>query len=234
MEFIKLYTTFRDDPKVLGLSDPAFRLHVETLLWVGEHETDGLILGRFDQTFVEELCRAGLWDRAEDGLRIHAWERWNSTHSEMEARRNAGRNAARSRWRNANGNAKRIAKGNTEEEVEEEEEIDTRPDWHPDSRPLAEHLRDLLLAEGAKVPKTLDRWTREAHLLLDVDKRDPAEAKEVIAWARADEFWSGNVFSMAAVRRQYDKLKVQRDRSLKKQRVDEAKAALPDLREEDW
>lgn len=246
MEYIKLYTAFRDEPKVLGLSDAAYRLHIETLLWVGDHETDGVILGRFDPVFVEELVAAGLWDRDDQGLRIHAWERYNRTHAEMQARRDAGRTAAAIRWgnanrnggrspeRNANRNGSRNAGSNTEvEEEEEEEQTTTRPDWHPDSRSLAEQLRDRLAADGVKVPSSLNGWTKEAHLLLDRDNRDVAEVRAIIDWTREDEFWSGNIHSMAAVRKHFDKLKAKRDVALKKQRAVVAKT-LPDLREQDW
>ena len=67
----------------------------------------------------------------------------------------------------------------------------------------------------AKVPDTItEKWIDAARLLVDRDGRDPHEARELILWATADEFWRGNILSLPKFREKYDQLRLQRARAL--------------------
>jgi len=67
--WVKLDDGFPEHPKVAGLSDDAFRTHVEFLCYCARRLTDGLIPKRLaeSQAACQELLDAGVWDRGEDG-----------------------------------------------------------------------------------------------------------------------------------------------------------------------
>jgi len=58
---------------------------------------------------------------------------------------------------------------------------------------------------GFKQPN-LDSWANTLRLMIDVDKRDPVMIGKVFTWANQDSFWSSNILSAAALRKQFDKL----------------------------
>lgn len=71
---------------------------------------------------------------------------------------------------------------------------------------LCELLADLIEGNGAKRPHITQAWLDAARLMLDRDKRDPAEAEHVLRWSQADEFWRSNILSMPKLRERYDQL----------------------------
>jgi hypothetical protein len=94
--------------KVHGLTDAAFRLHVEAIFWCARNLTDGFIaqddLGsvsryRRPEGYVAELVRRGAWDIAEDGWTIHGYLEWQQPRSKVlhvrEIRRKAGAEGGR-------------------------------------------------------------------------------------------------------------------------------------------
>jgi hypothetical protein len=71
--WVKLDDGFTDHERVLGLSDPAFRLLVTALVWCNARLTDGfvaeaqvprLVTMRRPMTIVSELLAAGVWHRS--------------------------------------------------------------------------------------------------------------------------------------------------------------------------
>ena len=80
MTWTKLSDDFGDECARAGLSDAAFRLHVEGLCWTMRRESDGYIdqrdLDRFAETpnpaaALAELLAVGYWLRDGRGYRIH-------------------------------------------------------------------------------------------------------------------------------------------------------------------
>lgn len=108
---------------------------------------------------------------------------------------------------------------------------------------FAQPLCDVLMAElsrnGVKASVS-KRWLDDARLLVDRDERDPREAKTLIEWACRDSFWRANILSMPTFRKQFDKLRLARERGGVRvptvehgRQVDEilrARAAAGDLR----
>jgi hypothetical protein len=89
------------------------------------------------------------------------------------------------------------------------------PDGHderPDVERLCERLQALIVANGSKATITA-KWRTEARLLLDRDKRPVDEVMRLIEWCQRDQFWKSNVLSMPTFRKQYDKLRLQAERS---------------------
>jgi hypothetical protein len=80
------------------------------------------------------------------------------------------------------------------------------------AEPLCNVLSAELLANGVK--HTVSKvWLADARLLVDRDERDPHEAKALIEWACHDSFWRSNILSMPTFRKQYDKLRLARERA---------------------
>lgn len=127
MDYVRLFVSLRDDPKVIGLPDKAFRAYVNALMWCGDRETDGAIpRGLEPDKVAAQLVEAGLWhpDPAGDGFRL-PWEKYQFTHVQMERKRAGGRKAADARWnadrnsaRSTERNGSRIARGNPEPNAE--------------------------------------------------------------------------------------------------------------------
>lgn len=89
--------------KVSGLTDAAFRLHVEAIFWCARNLTDGFIAQddldsvsryRRPEGYVTELVRRGAWDVVEDGWQIHDFLVWQDSRDKVlrvrEQRRKAG------------------------------------------------------------------------------------------------------------------------------------------------
>lgn len=100
---------FCQHPKVIGLSDGAFRLHVAAVCYAARNLTDGYVpaaalatLKRNPQRAATELAAAGLWDEAEGGYAIHDYLDYNPSHTEVNSKRAskamAGAKGAASRW----------------------------------------------------------------------------------------------------------------------------------------
>lgn len=115
MPYAQIDTEALSHPKVLALSDAAFRLWVASLAYCQRHLTDGALpeaclvaLGvRLHQKHVDELVGRRLWDRTDDGYQVHDYLQWNTSRAAVEQRRaearermakaRAQREAARSR-----------------------------------------------------------------------------------------------------------------------------------------
>lgn len=110
MSWAKLDDAFADHPKVVGLSDAAFRLHVTAILYAARYETDGEIPGgALDRMggspgCAAELADAGLWDITPGGYAIHDYLKYNPSREQRdELRRRAA--DRQERWRNERTNS---------------------------------------------------------------------------------------------------------------------------------
>lgn len=108
MTWTRISDTFTDQPNVLGLSDAAFRAHIEALVWSNRQLTDGRIpaagLRRIasaadTKAVVAELLAAGMWQEDGDAYELD-WADQESREN-VEARRTEwARRAARQRLHN--------------------------------------------------------------------------------------------------------------------------------------
>ena len=83
MARLRLDGSFADHPKVVGLPDRAFRVHVEAMLYCAAHSTGGSIaapialrLYRSTPKVVATLVAHGLWETdgdTGDSYAIHDW-----------------------------------------------------------------------------------------------------------------------------------------------------------------
>lgn len=108
MTWAKFDDRFWCHPKVVALSDRAFRLYVTSVCWAASQETDGevpramLPVFRGTPAAAAELVRAGLWEAAEGGWRIHDFLDYHPSRAELDAERarrsSVAAAAAKARW----------------------------------------------------------------------------------------------------------------------------------------
>jgi hypothetical protein len=83
MSWLRLDDKFAQHPKVAGLSDRAFRIHIETMVYCAAYDTKGRIppaalrLSGATTKQTNELLDAGLWDKNGIGMVIHDFEDYN-------------------------------------------------------------------------------------------------------------------------------------------------------------
>ena len=99
MTWIKLDDTLPNNPKILPLSDKAFRLYIEGLCYANQYLTDGflnsVIVARLNgEETKTELIEAGLWDEVQNGVQIHDYCKHQTPKSEVQKKREQGRNRA--------------------------------------------------------------------------------------------------------------------------------------------
>lgn len=58
----------------------------------------------------------------------------------------------------------------------------------------------------------LQRWADEFRKIVELDKRDTKELKQIIDWATSDPFWQTNILSPSKLRKQYVNLAMQMSR----------------------
>lgn len=87
----------------------------------------------------------------------------------------------------------------------------TAPPPREDVTALCTLLADLMEANGCRRPNIGKGWHDAARLLIDRDKRDPAEIDRVLRWSQQDKFWKKNIHSMTTFRDKYDRLRLAAD-----------------------
>ena len=96
MTWIKIDDSFPDHPKIIGLSDEAFRTHIRGLCYSGRFLTDGFIPSVSVSTIgsllsVGELVNGGLWRVESEGWLIHDYLDHQTSKSQVEEKREAVR-----------------------------------------------------------------------------------------------------------------------------------------------
>lgn len=94
MTWVILDDAFSDHPKIDGLSDGAFRLHVSAIVYCGRLLTDGYVSSEraprlmpgYRKAYVAELERAELWDQADAGWQIHNYLHYQQSAEQVRAK----------------------------------------------------------------------------------------------------------------------------------------------------
>lgn len=115
MTWAKFDDNFADHPKVIALSDGAFRLHATGILYSARYLTDGVVPGsqvprltpNYEPAHLRELVQAGMWKHDGAHYLIHDYLEWNTPRAKVLAARAArskgGRKGAERRWRDGDG-----------------------------------------------------------------------------------------------------------------------------------
>ena len=105
--YAKIEHGMYEHPKIVGLSDTAFRAYVESILYSGKHLTDGFLDERivyrmWGNDVAEELCSNDpvnpSWVRVEGGWQIYGYCERQTSKAEIDALREQKRSAANARW----------------------------------------------------------------------------------------------------------------------------------------
>jgi len=120
--WIKLDDTLPNNPKILPLSDKAFRLYIEGLCYANQYLTDGFLakaaVNRLDSgNAYQELLDAGLWIEAEEGAQIHDYCEHQTSRKTVEEKREQVRNRVTRYREKSNAN---VTPSETETETETE------------------------------------------------------------------------------------------------------------------
>ena len=93
MTWIKLDDGFPTNPKILPLSDAAFRLYIEGLCYSGKYLTDGFLNEAIVRRLGDptELVEAGIWESIEGGFQILNYTEYQTPKAEVEKKREQGR-----------------------------------------------------------------------------------------------------------------------------------------------
>ena len=114
MPWANIDDRFPSHPKIGGLTDGAFRLHVSGICYSSQYLTDGLIpatavpslMLRYKSRFLDELVQRGLWYQQNGSYQIHDYLQWNKSKAEIREKREhirqvrseAGKKGAASKW----------------------------------------------------------------------------------------------------------------------------------------
>lgn len=230
--WVKVMNSLRSHPKVVGISDRAFRVYVCSLLYANEHETDGRldkrILGALlpgknkSSAAFRELFEQGLWEDCGDFCEIHDYLSYQSSSAQIRERRAAtGDRVRKHRKRNTDvtGNAAVAVTPPRVRETEEEEErttanaVVTSP-VDPEIERLC-RLHSQLVRERTETPSSstqyrpTESWRTEMRRLIERDGRKPEEIEAAIRWVHTHRFWSKNILSVPKLREQYGRLVVE-------------------------
>jgi hypothetical protein len=91
-------------------------------------------------------------------------------------------------------------------------EITKRQSQLAEAERLAGLLADLIEANGTRRPVVTRKWVQTIDRMMRLDDRTPKQIESAMRWALGHEFWSTNILSPDALRRQYDRLRLQAQR----------------------
>jgi hypothetical protein len=110
MGWVRLDDNFADHPKVIGLSDTAFRLYIEALCYSNRQLTDGFIpmavyLKASKNDDADYLIEAGLWQEVPLGYQIRSYDEYQPLREKVEEKREQARERLRRFREKREGNA---------------------------------------------------------------------------------------------------------------------------------
>jgi general stress protein YciG len=231
--YITVHDGMPDHPKVMPLSDTAFRLLVTGWCWCSRYLTDGVmpmeVWSRFgNKRGRDELVRTAHVHLTDDGQSVsfHDYLDHQRSRAQVEdlrkKRAEAGRKGGKAGSKveaSASPSDPDVAKQNEsivrdididiEEKLSSEADA-TDPEPHrEDVEKLCHHLRDRIVGNGSKEPAIGKKWLDAARLMLDRDGRTFDQIMTAIDWCQDDEFWRSNILSMPTVREKYETLRLQ-------------------------
>lgn len=169
-----------EHPKIIGLSDRAFRAIIEATFYSRRMLTDGflderVVLRRWGQDAADELSsndpQRPSWNRVEGGWQIHDFDKHHPLRAEIEAKRadvsekrsQAGRIGAAKRWQ---GDGKPEASDSSETESQTETETTT-------SKEVVARKRASTVPLKFKIDDSMRSWAAKEVPLVDLDAKLP-------------------------------------------------------------
>jgi hypothetical protein len=97
---------------------------------------------------------------------------------------------------------------------------------------LCNLLADLMVENGVKRPTISGKWIGDIDKLIRIDEKTVEQVEAAIRWSQADSFWSSNIHSPAALRKQYEKMRLQAQRNKSSKGVDVVRDYINNLGDE--
>jgi hypothetical protein len=97
---------------------------------------------------------------------------------------------------------------------------------------LCNLLADLMVGNGVKRPTISGKWIGDIDKLIRIDEKTVEQVEAAIRWSQADSFWSSNIHSPAALRKQYEKMRLQAQRNKSSKGVDVVRDYINNLGDE--
>lgn len=236
--YITLDVLMPENVKFIELSTEACWLFIEALCYCGRNLTDGLVTNGWLKRYARnpevagELVHVGLLHLHDKGYLVHDYlkhQRSAEEVTEARVRRSeAGRKAGL-----ASGQARRTKAERTVREslnegsttrlngIElvsvsvsvsltlEDKNLLVRANSSDEVIMVCCQLLRALIDNGVRQPALTKRgWLDPARLMLERDKRTPAQIARAITFASADEFWRSNVLSISSLRSKYEQLQL--------------------------
>jgi len=170
--FAKLAHGFANDPKIVGLSNEAFRAYIELLLYSCQNMTDGFLDERIVRRMgwaeaTEELTTNDLYPsllRVDGGYQIYAFADWQMTTDSHQKKVDAGRAGGIAKARKRQDSSKGLAGARKVlEQTASKTLLDKEEDKDKDKT---------LLADGRRKRLTAD-WKPSEEILATVDAKYP-------------------------------------------------------------
>lgn len=89
---------------------------------------------------------------------------------------------------------------------------------HPDVLRLADLLADQVATYATARPKVTKAWLSTLDRMIRLDERTPQQIEHAIMWATQDDFWYRNVMSPTALRKNYERLRLDAKDTTRKRR----------------
>jgi hypothetical protein len=110
MGWVRIDDNFADHPKIIGLSDSAFRLYISALCYSNRQLTDGFIANAvYTKMSTEDesqfLVEAGLWEESEGGFAIRSYNEYQPTKEKVNEKREQAKERLKRYREKQNGNA---------------------------------------------------------------------------------------------------------------------------------
>ena len=182
--YAKIEHGLYENPKIIGLSDKAFRTYLESILYSGNHLTDGFIDERIAKRMgwveaADELTSNDQvnpsWQRVEGGWQIYGYCERQTSRADVEAMREQKRNAANARW------SKKPSKDDTEAmhgaySVQSKSDAQAMPDIDIDTYIDKDKdvKRGTRLQTIFVVTDEMAKWAKDKYPLVDIDTQTDA------------------------------------------------------------
>ena len=185
MGWVRLDDNFADHPKVIALSDSAFRLFITGLCYSNRQLTDGLIPYQIVSAWVgddlmkpsDELEKQELWKRVTKGFQIRSYTEYQPTREKVNEKRDAAKERLR-KFREKQGNA------NETENKHLPQPIPNPTQPNPKINIEDNYFPEIIDDEMDYLPATLLPRNRHAKLAVEsiVDKLENARRNGTNAW----------------------------------------------------
>lgn len=239
MTWLRLDDSFPDHPKVIGLSDKAFRLHISALCYCTKHLTNGSFSKQIAnklaiqnaQRTIQILLNLGLWIRTETGYEIHDFLKHQTSKEQAEQEKETNRlRAAKARKAKAERARHGVTHGERSGGVtvtnthtptptpthiykeREKEKITTSKAYLGQSEflDLSNLLADKIQANGSKRPNVSKAFVLEIERMQRLDGHTLNEIQEMILWSQQDNFWKSNILSSTKLRARFDQMRLKK------------------------